>query len=112
MDCRTTQSHFQNFINGRLNEEETVHFIDHLRSCDDCMNELTLYYTMFVSLRQLENNEPLTSDYARELQEDIENRCRRIQQTKKAAWISNIAAATFLSLVTLWGIIAFIMTLI
>ena len=36
MNCQNAQSMVLNFINNKLDKEETKEFIEHIRSCKDC----------------------------------------------------------------------------
>ncbi len=109
MDCRETQANFQRFIDYDLGPEETEQFISHIRGCDSCMKELELYYTMFTSLWQLENNEPLTADYQKELAEDIKDRYDDILFRKHVEVAAKAIAIAFLVLATLPGIIVWLL---
>ena len=109
MDCRETQANFQRFIDYDLNPEETEQFISHIRGCDSCMKELELYYTMFTSLWQLENNEPLTVDYHRELAEDIKDRYDDIIFRKNVETVYKTVAVLFLALIPILGIIVWLL---
>ncbi|MBR0381523.1 MAG: zf-HC2 domain-containing protein [Eubacterium sp.] len=83
MDCRKTQSLMQAFIDYRLDDDETVDFIDHIRACPKCSEELEIYYTMLNGLRQLENGSVLTADFTSELAEDMRDRYDQIKVEKK-----------------------------
>ena len=40
MNCQNAQSMVLNFINNKLDKEETKAFIEHVRDCKDCWEEL------------------------------------------------------------------------
>lgn len=54
MNCQNAQSMVLNFINNKLDKEETKAFIEHVRDCKDCWEELEIYYVMLVGLKQLD----------------------------------------------------------
>ena len=54
MNCQNAQSMVLNFINNKLDKEETKEFIEHIRSCKDCWEELEIYYTLYAGLAQLD----------------------------------------------------------
>ena len=54
MNCQNAQSMVLNFINNKLDKEETRAFIEHVRDCKDCWEELEIYYVMLVGLKQLD----------------------------------------------------------
>ena len=57
MNCQNAQSMVLNFINNKLDKEETKAFIEHVRDCKDCWEELEIYYVMLVGLKQLDERE-------------------------------------------------------
>ena len=57
MNCQNAQSMVLNFINNKLDKEETRAFIEHVRDCKDCWEELEIYYVMLVGLKQLDERE-------------------------------------------------------
>ena len=57
MNCQNAQSMVLNFINNKLDKEETRAFIEHVRDCKDCWEELEIYYVMLVGLKQLDEGE-------------------------------------------------------
>ena len=54
MNCQNAQSMVLNFINNKLDKEEKRSFIEHVRDCKDCWEELEIYYVMLVGLKQLD----------------------------------------------------------
>ena len=63
MNCQNAQSMVLNFINNKLDKEETRAFIEHVRDCKDCWEELEIYYVMLVGLKQLDEGEELAADF-------------------------------------------------
>ena len=72
MNCQNAQSMVLNFINNKLDKEETKEFIEHIRSCKDCWEELEIYYTVSLGLRQLDSGSGVY-DIAGSLEESMEN---------------------------------------
>lgn len=91
MDCRKTQSLMQAFIDYRLDDDETVEFIDHIRACPKCSEELEIYYTMLNGMRQLEKGSELTSDFTTELAEDMRDRYDQIKLEKKREYYTRLS---------------------
>ena len=48
MNCQEAQSNIMNYINHRLNNEQTKAFIEHTRTCPDCQDELEITYIVKV----------------------------------------------------------------
>ena len=66
MNCQNAQSMVLNFINNKLDKEETKAFIEHVRDCKDCWEELEIYYVMLVGLKQLDEGESRYVEIERE----------------------------------------------
>ena len=79
MNCQNAQSMVLNFINNKLDKEETKAFIEHVRDCKDCWEELEIYYVMLVGLKQLDEGEELAADFRKKLQNEVESRYVEIE---------------------------------
>lgn len=83
MTCLETQSKIVAFIEDKLPDEEVVGFIKHIRNCENCSEELEIYYTMLVGMKQLDNEEPLSADFRKDLDDKLNHAYYRIVNTKK-----------------------------
>lgn len=72
MTCLEAQSKIIAYIDYKLEREEKTDFLKHIKCCDDCHEELNIYYTMIEGMRQLDSNQPLTRDFSEALEERIE----------------------------------------
>ena len=60
MECQEAQAMIVPFIEGRLDDEQTERFIEHVEQCSDCYDELEVYYIVMVGVKQLdEENHPI-----------------------------------------------------
>ena len=89
MTCLEAQSMITAFIEDNLDDKELIELIQHMRQCPDCKEELEVYYTLMVGMKQLDNNEKLSNNFAEELERKLsyhENRIRghnrRVMKTK------------------------------
>lgn len=57
MECREAERLVQSYIRGELEGKKYVDFIEHIKSCDECYDELEIYYTVFHGLNQLESGD-------------------------------------------------------
>ncbi len=55
-DCRGFQKLFGEYIEEKLPLAAEAAFVRHVRSCDDCMEELKAYYMFYSSIRYLNEN--------------------------------------------------------
>ena len=90
MNCQNAQSMVLNFINNKLDKEETKAFIEHVRDCKDCWEELEIYYVMLVGLKQLDEGEELAADFRKKLQNEVESRYVEIEREAKRKHIVKI----------------------
>lgn len=72
MTCIDTQKLITPFINEKLDEIQLKEFIIHIGSCTECSEELEVYYTLLTAMRQLDEDEELSSDFGFELKREIE----------------------------------------
>lgn len=55
MDCRLTQQMIARYMKHDLEPEEMENFIQHVKGCSECYEELEIYYTIESGLRQLDS---------------------------------------------------------
>ncbi len=83
MTCLEAQTKIMAFIDNKLNDEELYAFVKHVKNCNNCAEELEIYYTMLVGMKQLDNNENLSADFKKELNTKLDNALNRINNTKR-----------------------------
>ena len=54
MTCREAQQMVMPYINHQLCDEELEAFLLHIEECPDCREELEIYFTVDVGIRQLD----------------------------------------------------------
>lgn len=54
LTCRQAEKLVLPYINEELNEKDLEAFLNHVRICPSCKEELEIYYTVYVGLRQLD----------------------------------------------------------
>lgn len=89
MTCLEAQSNIIAYIENGLDKDKKIEFLKHIQNCNDCKEELDIYYTMIEGMRQMDDNIPLTKDFHQALEERIE---RDLKQTRKK---KEFAAYTF-----------------
>ena len=102
MNCQNAQSMVLNFINNKLDKEETKAFIEHVRDCKDCWEELEIYYVMLVGLKQLDEGEELAADFRKKLQNEVESRYVEIEREAKRKHISKIITIIVTAAILIW----------
>ncbi len=71
MNCREFQKLIPAFINDTIEDEEIEAFITHSKECEECFDELEIYYMLFEGLDKLEKDAGASFDLKGELQEKI-----------------------------------------
>lgn len=102
MNCQNAQSMVLNFINNKLDKEETRAFIEHVRDCKDCWEELEIYYVMLVGLKQLDEGEELAADFRKKLQNEVESRYVEIEREAKRKHIVKIITILVTAAILIW----------
>lgn len=83
MTCLEAQSHIMEFIEKKLPDEKVDDFVRHMRYCKNCSEELEIYYTLIVGMRELDNNEELSKDFKKELDAELERLSNRVRKVKR-----------------------------
>lgn len=78
MTCLRAQSLITPFINDELNIDELEEFIDHIRTCKECREELEVYYALLTAMKQLDEDKNLSDDFSLELSEKLEKAREKI----------------------------------
>ena len=55
MTCKEAERLVMPYINDELTDEELSKFLEHMESCPDCREELEIYFTVDVGIRQLDS---------------------------------------------------------
>lgn len=55
MTCKEAENLVMPYINGRLTDRELKDFLDHIGHCADCREELEIYFTVDVGIKQLDS---------------------------------------------------------
>lgn len=83
MTCLEAQTKIMAFIDNKLSDEELYDFVKHIKNCKNCFEELEIYYTLLVGMKQLDNNENLSADFARDLEKKLDDSMHRLSNTDK-----------------------------
>lgn len=56
MTCKEAESLIMPYIRDELTDEELAEFLDHIGDCPECREELEIYFTVDVGIRQLKSD--------------------------------------------------------
>ena len=54
MTCREAERLVMPYINGSITDGELKEFLKHIETCEECREELEIYFTVDVGIRQLD----------------------------------------------------------
>lgn len=97
MTCFEAQSMITKYLNDELSYDELESFLDHISTCENCREELEIYYTLITGMKQLDEDKVLTSNFHKALEKKLMNsRNLLIKRQKK-----NFRKAIFLCVIVL-----------
>lgn len=76
MDCKETQRLMRQFLEDKLDADNARDFIMHVRSCKECMDELTIEYLISGGMQKLGTEEET------DIQMELERRLASVNQIK------------------------------
>ena len=80
MNCIDTEKSILRFIENKMNYQETEEFIEHISSCDSCMEELNIQFLIEVGMKRLEEGSNFNLN--KELAEKIRNESIKARRVK------------------------------
>ncbi len=99
MDCKTAQQKITSYIDRKLDDSEMEEFIEHVRRCEACSEELEVYFTIYYALMQLDKEENEVYNIKELLEKDLKQAEDRVKK-------HNIMRFYRRLLMTLIGIVA------
>ncbi len=87
LTCKEAEKMVMPYIDNQLSETELEAFVQHVEQCTSCKEELEIYYTVFLGLRQLESGTGMY-DVAGALEESLETSAFLIRATRLRKVIS------------------------
>lgn len=82
MNCKKAQDMITPFINNKLSMKDMEEFLDHVNSCSNCREELEVYYTLLVAMKQLDEDRNVSGNYSLKLSEKMEKACEKVIHAK------------------------------
>lgn len=98
MTCIEAQALITRFIEDKLDEEQLLAFIKHMKQCPDCKDELEVYYTLIVGMHQLDNNEKLSGNFTEELDQTLKLHEERLKGKKRRLIQTKLGVSFFVSI--------------
>lgn len=73
MDCKEAQALIPAYVNETIPQNRILEFIEHVRKCPQCKEELEIYYITFVALKKLDEDDT-SYDLKGMLEKDMEEK--------------------------------------
>ena len=83
MTCLEAQSNIMAFLDKKLPDDVTADFVRHMRYCKNCSEELEIYYTLVVGMKQVDNNQELSSNFAQDLERELSRLEHKVRSAKR-----------------------------
>lgn len=72
MNCLTAQSLIIKYVNDELSGLELEAFLNHIEQCEDCMEELRIYYILSKGMQQLDDDMVINYNFHQQFEESID----------------------------------------
>lgn len=82
MQCEEALLMIDPFMKDELRDRELEEFLEHLKTCPRCYDELEIYYTIKMSVKYLETENLETYDIPRMLKEELRQKERYLHHRK------------------------------
>ncbi len=110
MTCLEAQSKIITYIDYNLDKEQKIEFLKHIQCCENCREELDIYYTIIEGMRQMDSNIPLTKGFSEKLELRIRHDLKQNRQIKNLirslaiVLLVGIFSASIFAYVNFWKI--------
>ena len=105
MTCLEAQSKIMAFIENKLPDDELKEFIKHVKNCENCSEELEIYYTLIVGMKELDNEENLSTNFKKELDDKLDEEMTRMTAVKRIATSTIVLVLAAIVIGLVWYII-------
>ena len=85
MDCKKAQSLVTAYIMRKLNDKDLEDFLEHVDSCEECYEELEIYYTVHYTIARLDEDE---ADQVYNVKKALQN---RLEESRFYIWRTNFS---------------------
>ena len=94
-ECRKYENKVQDFLEDSMSDKDTQEFIEHVKTCARCFEELEIYYTIYrgldlIKTKQIERAQITSRD---ELKELLDERDARISSARTRKLIKRVLIA-------------------
>lgn len=99
MKCREAESLIQAYITDEMPVKKQAEFIEHVKSCSSCYDELETYFTIHFAIKYLDEDQHANYNFKDMLIADIRRKEKRIINIKIEKVCTIVCIAAFIILV-------------
>lgn len=82
MTCTQAQALITPFINDTMDNTTLEEFLDHMEQCSECKEELEVYFALLTAMKQLDEDDEVSADFEKELENKIKESQDKILRAK------------------------------
>lgn len=100
MNCIECKRKIKDFLNDSLNTKQTIEFVEHVKNCDECMDELSVDFLVDEGLKRLDTATSFNLD--KELYEKLDKATSKAKFERRFTIVSimvTIIGSFFLGLI-------------
>ncbi len=105
MECFEVDTKIISYLENALEDDELEAFLEHLNECEDCRNEVALYFTLIEGLKQMDEDEIKIFDFQAEYQKQRKERLRDVVLRRKYRLLTDRLVILFVVAIVLFGLI-------
>ena len=87
MDCKKAQSLVTAYITKKLNDKDLEEFLEHVDSCEECYEELEIYYTVHYTMARLDEDDD-EADQVYNVKKALQN---RLEESRFYIWRTKVS---------------------
>lgn len=102
MTCFEAQCLITPFINEELNNEQLEGFLEHVKHCSECRDDLEVYFTLLNGMKQLDENKNIANNFHIDLEGFLHKQEEKILQERKKKIQKRVVLCLFMLVLGLW----------
>lgn len=80
MNCVEAQGMVSAFIEQKMDIKTKEAFLEHVDSCEECMEELEIHFIFYTGMKQLDQEKTFSDDFHQELMDFLEKEREKIRR--------------------------------
>ena len=106
MECKEAEKLIRKFIDDELDYKETVQFLEHIKQCENCKEELAIQFLVSEGMANLE--EGIAFDLQHELDNRMQKMEKRIERHENLRYLSYVTEFFAIVLIIIFIMMVFV----